>query len=166
MRARWPAGDATSANYGRDATWRPFAAKQGTKSSWFTNKTFLLSTSIYDLVLIYVCHFHHHHHHPHLTFLSYHWLSRYSCLHLGSLHPRIFVNGILSNYFKTFIACQKSIPESFIKIVGPVFEIFGNKTGGHSFVIIRIHFQLISFSIQSKSVHVEYWFPEIFFNRK
>ena len=108
MRARWPAGDATSANYGRDATWRPFAAKQGTKSSWFTNKTFL------------------------------------------------FVNGILSNYFKTFIACQKSIPESFIKIVGPVFEIFGNKTGGHSFVIIRIHFQLISFSIQSKSVHVEY----------
>ena len=72
MRARWPAGDATSANYGRDATWRPFAAKQGTKSSWFTNKTFLLSTSIYDLVLIYVCHFHHHHHHPHLTFLSHH----------------------------------------------------------------------------------------------
>ena len=90
MRARWPAGDATSATYGQDATWRPFAPKPGTKSSWFTNKTFL------------------------------------------------FVNGILSNYFKTFIACQKSIPESFIKIVGPVFEIFGNKTGGHSFIIIRM----------------------------
>ena len=29
--------------------------------------TKILSTSIYDLVLIYVCHFHHH---PHLTFLK------------------------------------------------------------------------------------------------
>ena len=48
-----------------------------------------LSTSIYDLVLIYVCLFHHHHHHP-VIFLSNHGLSRYSCLHLGSLHPRIF----------------------------------------------------------------------------
>ena len=51
-----------------------------------------LSTSIYDLVLIYVCHFLHH-----KTFLSiysfslvFFILSRYSCLHLGSLHPRIF----------------------------------------------------------------------------
>ena len=50
-----------------------------------------LSTSIYDLVLIYVCHFHHHHHHHHhpVIFLSNHGQSRYSCLHLGSLHPRI-----------------------------------------------------------------------------
>ena len=31
----------------------------------------------------------HHHHHPD-TFLSNHGLSRYSCLHLGSLHPIIF----------------------------------------------------------------------------
>ena len=50
-----------------------------------------LSTNIYDLELLDVCHFHHH------TFLSNHGdssvfspLSRYSCLHLGSLHPRIF----------------------------------------------------------------------------
>ena len=49
----------------------------------------LLSTSIYDLVLIYVCHFHHYHQG---TFLSNQGLSRYSCLHLGSLHPRIFWN--------------------------------------------------------------------------
>ena len=48
----------------------------------------ILSTSIYDLVLIYVCHFHHQHHQK--TFLSNQGLSRYSCLHLGSLHPRIF----------------------------------------------------------------------------
>ena len=47
-----------------------------------------LSTSIYNLVLIHVCHFHHQHHHK--TFLSNHGLSRYSCLHLRSLHPRIF----------------------------------------------------------------------------
>ena len=47
-----------------------------------------LSTSIYDLVLIYVCHFHHH---PPVIFLSNNGLSRYSCLYLGSLHPRIFV---------------------------------------------------------------------------
>ena len=47
---------------------------------------FFLSTSIYDLVLIYVCHFHHYHQG---TFLSNHGLSRCSCLHLGSLHPRI-----------------------------------------------------------------------------
>ena len=53
----------------------------------------ILSTSIYDLVLLDVCHFHHQTH----TFLSNHWdcsefsrLSRYSCLYLGSLHPRIF----------------------------------------------------------------------------
>ena len=32
-----------------------------TKNVIFTK----LSTSIYDLVLIYVCHFHHHHHHHH-----------------------------------------------------------------------------------------------------
>ena len=55
----------------------------------------LLSTSIYDPVLIYVCHFHHHHHH-HQTFLSNHGLSRYSCLHLGSLHPRILVKKLIS----------------------------------------------------------------------
>ena len=48
-------------------------------------KFVILSTSIYDLVLIHVCHFHHHQ-----TFLSNHGLSRYSCLHLGSLHPRNF----------------------------------------------------------------------------
>ena len=41
-------------------------------------------------MLIYICHFHHHHHHPD-TFLSNHRLSRYWCLHLGSLHPRIFL---------------------------------------------------------------------------
>merc|ERR1711963_758846 len=49
-----------------------------------------LSTSIYDLVLIYVCHFHHHPHPP-VIFLSNHGLSRYPCLHLGSLHPRILI---------------------------------------------------------------------------
>ena len=52
------------------------------------NENPLLSTSIYDLVLIYVCHFLHHH--PD-TFLSNHGLLRYSCLHLGSLHPRILL---------------------------------------------------------------------------
>ena len=45
-----------------------------------------LSTSIYDLVLIYVCHFHHH---PQ-TFPQFRTLSRYSCCYLGSLHPRNF----------------------------------------------------------------------------
>ena len=54
-----------------------------------------LSTSMYDLVLIYVCHFHHH---P-VIFLSNHGLSRYSCLHLGSLHPRIFYYELSDNFF-------------------------------------------------------------------
>ena len=46
-----------------------------------------LSTSIYDLVLLYVCHFHHHYH----LIVSQIWpLSRYSCCYLGSLHPRNF----------------------------------------------------------------------------
>ena len=49
----------------------------------------ILSMSIYDLVLIYVCHFHHQDH-P-VIFLSNHGLSRYSSLHLGSLHPRILL---------------------------------------------------------------------------
>ena len=44
-----------------------------------------LSTSIYDLVLLHVCHFHHH-----CLIVVQLSLSRYSCLHLGSLHPRIF----------------------------------------------------------------------------
>ena len=55
---------------------------------YFINEHISLSTSIYDLVLTYVCHFHHHLE----TFLSNHGLSRYTCLHLGSLHPRIFLN--------------------------------------------------------------------------
>ena len=66
------------------------------------SKVSTLSTSIYDLVLLDVCHFGHHHH-PH-TFLSNHWdssvssrLSRYSCLHLGSLHPRILNTKMLEN---------------------------------------------------------------------
>ena len=58
----------------------------------------LLSTRIYDLVLLDVCHFHH-------TFLSNHWdssvfspLSRYSCLYLGYLHPRICLYNNLYNW--------------------------------------------------------------------
>ena len=47
-----------------------------------------LSTSIYDLVLIYVCHFLHH---P-LRITQITQLSRYSCLYLGSLHPRIYLS--------------------------------------------------------------------------
>ena len=48
-----------------------------------------------DLVLIYV-HFLHHQG----TFLSNHRLSRYSCLHLGSLHRRIFeINELLFQQF-------------------------------------------------------------------
>ena len=54
----------------------------------------LLSTSIYDLVLIYVCHFHHHDFlltvNQNMYFSSSLFvLSRYSCFYLGSLHPRI-----------------------------------------------------------------------------
>ena len=48
----------------------------------------ILSTSIYDLVLLDVCHFHHHPH-RHQSFPQIWPLSRYSCLYLGSLHPRI-----------------------------------------------------------------------------
>ena len=46
-----------------------------------------LSTSIYDLVLIYVCHFHHHQCNGCSTLA----LSRYSCVYFGSLHPRNFL---------------------------------------------------------------------------
>ena len=53
---------------------------------WWSNlSTLFLSTSIYDFVLIYVCHFHHYH-----LIVSQIWLSRYSCFYLGSLHPRNF----------------------------------------------------------------------------
>ena len=54
------------------------------------NDIYNLSTSIYDLVLIYVCHFHHHHHHHPLRVSQILPLSRYSCCYLGSLHPRNF----------------------------------------------------------------------------
>ena len=54
----------------------------------------ILSTSIYDLVLIYVCHFHHHFLLivvQIMYFSSYFLvLSRYLCFYLGSQHPRIF----------------------------------------------------------------------------
>ena len=54
----------------------------------------ILSTSIYDLVLLYVCHFHHHFLHLTVTQILYFSsfsliLSRYSCFYLGSQHPRI-----------------------------------------------------------------------------
>ena len=45
-------------------------------------------------MLIYVCHFHHYHQG---TFLSNHGLSRYSCLHLGSLHPSVKCKAYLWN---------------------------------------------------------------------
>ena len=48
----------------------------------------ILSTSIYDLVLIYVCHFHHHF--LLLTVIQIWPLSIYSCFYLGSLHPSNF----------------------------------------------------------------------------
>ena len=62
----------------------------------------MLSTSIYDIVLLDVCHFHHHHHHL-LIFPQIRPLSRYSCLHLGSCIPEIFslkcsTSKILQNY--------------------------------------------------------------------
>ena len=44
----------------------------------------ILSTSIYDLVLINVCHFH-----LLLSVAQITAISRFSCLYLGSLHPRI-----------------------------------------------------------------------------
>ena len=55
----------------------------------------ILSTSIYDLVLIYVCHFHHHFFLLRVTFPQFRTLSRYSCCHLGSLHSRNFFETIL-----------------------------------------------------------------------
>ena len=70
------------------------------------SNTILLSTSIYDLVLIYVCHFHHHFLllltvNQILYFSSFSLvLSRYSCFYLGSQHPRIF-NIKYSSLFRT-----------------------------------------------------------------
>ena len=56
---------------------------------------FMLSTSIYDLVLIYVCHFHHHHPLKVSQILP---LLRYSCCYLGSLHPRNFMQKIFVHF--------------------------------------------------------------------
>ena len=56
--------------------------------------SYLLSTSIYNLVLIYVCHFHHHFLLTVIQILYFSSfsliLSRYSCFYLGSQYPRIF----------------------------------------------------------------------------
>ena len=61
-----------------------------TPGLWFYFYVYtILSTSIYDLVLVYVCHFHHHFL-LHLIVSQIWPLSRYSCCYLGSLHPRNF----------------------------------------------------------------------------
>ena len=65
---------------------------------------FLLSTSIYDLVLIHVCHFHHHH----LIVSQILPLSRYSCCYLGSLHPR--------NFCQKKFSLQPNLEEHFTKV--------------------------------------------------
>ena len=52
----------------------------------FSNLNFL-STSIYDLVLLNVCHFHHHHHHPQGFWKFIEILVLTSWI----LHPRIFI---------------------------------------------------------------------------
>ena len=51
-----------------------------------------LSTSIYVLMLLNVCHFHHPHHHQ--SFPQIRPILRYSCLYLESLHPRILKTDI------------------------------------------------------------------------
>ena len=80
-----------------------------------------LSTSIYDFVLLYVCHFHY----PHgLTFPQIWPLSRYSCLtaytmYLGSMHPRILLKTFTLNWFnaKTFVWYAMAVNFSFFLTV-------------------------------------------------
>ena len=114
----------------------------------FDNK---LSTSIYDLVLIYVCHFHHHFHH--LRVVQFQWnsvnLSRYSCLYLGSLHPRIFEKKLLNfskhqfhEFFKyVFLLHNLIFPTRFMR-----FQITCAQRGSNSASFTITTWTLLSFS--------------------
>ena len=77
--------------------WSSQKVKKGTRTPCICLFLTILSTSIYDLVLIYVCHFHHHH--PALTFPQIWLISRYSCCYLGSLHPWNFAIRICCYHF-------------------------------------------------------------------
>ena len=81
----------------------------------------ILSMRIYHLVLVYVCHFHHLH--P-VIFLSNHGLSRYSCLHLGSLHPRI----LKLHFWQIKQTYQHASSESRMSSLANVIEITHNKS--------------------------------------
>ena len=78
----------------------------------------MLSTSIYDLVLIYVCHFHHHF--LLLTVNQIFYFSsfslillRYSCFYLGSQHPRI----LTKKYLHLHLQVQFSLWNRLIKLI-------------------------------------------------
>ena len=67
----------------------------------------------------YICHFHHH---P-VIFLSNHGLSRYSCLHLGSLYPRVFFfNKAEWNLIWYFCIQQTLLCLTTIKMLGKLCQ--------------------------------------------
>ena len=90
---------------------------------------FLLSTIIYDLVLIYVCHFHHHL--LHLTVSQITALSRYSCLYLGSLHPRILRSEKIIFYRLWKVLLQVIFLPFCGRFVQSEASVFGGHTGRH-----------------------------------
>ena len=92
-------------NYSWSALFDTIAiAKEIYTHSPILGRAIFKSTSIYDLVLIYVCHFHHHF----LLIVIQIWpLSRYSCFYLGSLHPRNFMIKKLLEMNETFEMIRK-----------------------------------------------------------
>ena len=81
-----------------------------------------LSTSIYDLVLIYVCHFHHH---P-LRVTQITQLLKYSCWYLGSPHPRILLNNfgnlLLHIFGKNFVKVTVLLKKLLISFDEKIFR--------------------------------------------
>ena len=71
-------------------------------------------------MLIYVCHFHHHFL-LRVTFPQFRTLSRYSCLHLGSLHPRILTTKLC--WKESYIPAKDGFSS-----LGNTFSIFWKKS--------------------------------------
>ena len=123
---------------------------------------FNLSTSIYDLVLIYVCHFHHHFLLLlRVTFPQFCTLSRYSCCYLGSLHPRNFTLGSVETQISYSHFDNTSWKQFIFLIIGTVHVRKVWKT------IIRDHdFKKSSIFLSNQHALLKKllnnWFHEIF----
>ena len=105
------------------------------KLFFYIGKLFKFSTSIYDIVLLHVCHFHHHRQGTFLsiyTFVSFSHSTRskYSCLYLGScIHEfltfQLLVNVNLNNLILLY-SLKQCVKVSSLSVLPTVALLLSN----------------------------------------